>query len=68
MKTPKIPKGWYEVREGAVIKRGDQFVNCEGRWIKTSDAGRKVGNGIPWNEEYKQWSGIYIRYRKAQKG
>lgn len=44
---PKIPKGWRQLRNGTVIKKGDRFVNSEGLWMETSDYGRKVKRGYP---------------------
>ena len=57
----KIPNGFRIVRRGAKIKKGDRFKNCDGRWIKTSDAGRVVDKNTPYFHEKPDYAGIYIR-------
>ena len=70
MKTRKyirIPKGWRRLRNGTIKRRGDCFLNCEGRWIETSDFDfHKVTPDYPHNYEYPDWTGIYIRKIKPR--
>lgn len=63
-KKYSIPKGWQRLRVGTKRKAGDRFVNCEGRWIKTSDHPMPVPDpavcsGFP--AEPKCYAGVYIR-------
>lgn len=50
----KVPKGWYRLRKGTVIKRGDKYWDL-GIWFKTLCQGYIVGD-IELTGE-----GIYIR-------
>jgi hypothetical protein len=64
LKIPKVPKGWYRIRKGTAIKKGDKFIPSGGkRWLLT---GAYCGMLVGW--DYGYGSTLHYIRRKQTKG